>query len=125
MVIKMNINQKIKHIINDKGLTISDMAKFINTSQANLSKILNGDNLKTEYFIKISEFLEMNMYEILNYGAIQTSEINDRNTNYEKLYKKDEKSMFLDIELYFLNLQLTINTLQSDVNEIKKQIGLQ
>lgn len=57
----MSINKKILNYIKENGIIQSDLCKKLGYTQANLSRILNSDDIKVSQLEKICEALNINV----------------------------------------------------------------
>lgn len=83
----INIGNKIKSILDKKGMTASEFAMRINKSRENVYSIFKRKSIDTALLLKISEVLEHDFFQ--HYTNINTklSELQEENDNLKEMVK--------------------------------------
>lgn len=111
----MTVNQRILNYIDEKGIKSVDLAKKLDMSKQNLSRILNADDMKVSQLLSISKILEVSPTTFLSdESTISPEEMSEleqlrealkRNKQHEDLASKYITSVIeshynLKIEIY-------------------------
>ena len=101
----MNIKERIKEIIDKKGITIRELASKINMSEQNLYKCFRRNSIELKYLEQMSEFLEIPLSYFFNENetissnklegnkniTLQNNNLGDNNKVSIMLHDKDEE----------------------------------
>jgi DNA-binding Xre family transcriptional regulator len=122
----MELEIKIKHILEKKGKTIKWLALEIDMSEQNLYKIFKRNSIETSHLEKISEVLEVPIDYFFdssekNYGDViinsKNSKIKSDNNNVNSLNKE-----LLNQENEMLNMK--IEALEREIESLKENIKM-
>lgn len=104
----VHIGGKIKQLVKERGLTVSEFARRINTSRENVYGIYKRKTLDTGLLLKINQVLQYDFFQSFQSGSVELHE---------------------DQEIYAVNdmkksqLQELIGILQNDKKALKSQLA--
>ncbi|MBL4652294.1 MAG: helix-turn-helix domain-containing protein [Flavobacteriales bacterium] len=88
---KVHIGVRIKEVIRNKNISVSEFAKEINYSRRNIYSIFTKESIDTNLLNKISKSLDHNFFAELSATTSQPSvveEPNGQNTYYQNIISK-------------------------------------
>ena len=62
----IHIGDEIRFIINERKISIVDLAKSINCDRTNIYKILNKRTIDTDLLIRISQALKFDFFQMIS-----------------------------------------------------------
>lgn len=94
----MEINKRIKNIMNEKGLTQKELSLKANITEASMSKYLSGDRIpRIDVIVNIANALEVSVDSLLGGNATQINSLSEAKLvlarGKDKLTNDDKKEL--------------------------------
>lgn len=94
----MEINKRIKNIMNEKGLTQKELSLKANITEASMSKYLSGDRIpRIDVIVNIANALEVSVDSLLGGNATQINNLSEAKLvlarGKDKLTNDDKKEL--------------------------------
>ena len=87
----MHIGEKIKFLIKQKGMTVTEFSKRINYSRRNVYTIFSKSSIDTSILKRIGEVLEYDFFSYYSTEGMDVSKVNEKNTFYDSNQLKSLK----------------------------------
>lgn len=108
----MHIGKLIKQKLEEKRYTQKDLAEFLKITPQAVLSLLNTENPRIDTVMRVAEFLEVSLDELIGTDSHQFSEpVNDYN-----LLRENQKLQQKIIELQ----EKLLNTQAADIERLKK-----
>ena len=116
----VHIGNKVKAVLKEKGLSISEFARRINTSRENIYGIFKRPTLDTGQLLKINEVLEHDFFQYFS-SKVAVGSLNEDSGLYKSSLSKTKliqiiKSMQQELDAAKSNLELT----KKEIEYLKK-----
>ena len=106
----IHIGNKIKSVLKEKGLSISEFARRINTSRENVYGIFKRQTLDTGQLLKINAVLDYDFFQYYSHKEVSTV-VNEGVVTYKSSVSKQK-------------LFQLIKSLQQELDTVKVELGL-